>query len=226
MTDFRAGTRAVIFDLDGVIVDSEPLHQAAFRLLFKELGVIPDGINDWRQFIGRSDRDGLLEMLDGRDTGLSVERMLERKGELFLDLLRTEEPLFPEIPALVTELSARYRLAVASGSLRTAIQGALELRQLRRFFPVAVSVQDVTHGKPAPDLFLRAADLLGIAPAACVVLEDSAPGVAAGKAAGMRVVAITNTTAADQLAEADAVVTDYGQVRDLLVPSDGHRRTA
>jgi HAD superfamily hydrolase (TIGR01509 family) len=218
MTDFRAGTRAVIFDLDGVIVDSEPLHQLSFRQLFDELGVEPKGIDDWQHFIGTSDRHGLIEMLDGREVDQSLDALLERKGELFLDLLRERSPLYPDIPVLVEALEKHYRLAVASGSLRSAIAGALELNGLRRHFKATVSVQDVPHGKPAPDLFLRAAELISEAPPACVVIEDSAAGVTAAKAAGMRVIAVTNTSPAGRLAHADIVVEDYGKVRELLLP--------
>jgi beta-phosphoglucomutase-like phosphatase (HAD superfamily) len=159
----------------------------------------------------------LLELIRGRETGESPDVLLERKAAYFLELVRQRDPLFPAIPMLVSDLAARYRLAVASGSLRTAIGGVLALRGLRQHFGPTVSVQDVARGKPAPDLFLRAAELLGIAPAACVVIEDSVPGVNAARAAGMRVIAITNTTPAERLAEADAVVSDYDAVRRLLL---------
>jgi HAD superfamily hydrolase (TIGR01509 family) len=218
MTDFRAGTSAVIFDLDGVIVDSEPLHQLSFRQLFDELGVEPKGIDDWQRFIGTSDRQGLIEMLDGRQVDHSLDALLERKGELFLDLLREQAPLYPEIPDLVATLDEHYRLAVASGSLRSAIAGALELNGLRRHFKATVSVQDVPRGKPAPDLFLRAAELINEVPSACVAIEDSVAGVTAAKAASMRVIAVTNTSPAERLAHADAVVGSYAKVRELLLP--------
>lgn len=219
MIDFQAGTGAVIFDLDGVIADSEPLHQLGFRRLFEELGLDPAPTDSWHRFVGTSDRHVLLQLLDGRDVGRSVEDLLDRKAAIFLELLKEKEPLFPEIPELVPALAARYPLAVASGSLRTAIAGVLELRGLRKHFRHTVSVQDVAHGKPAPDLFLRAAELLGKSPASCVVLEDSVAGVTAARAAGMRVIGITNTTSRELLeaARADAVVGHYHDVRALLL---------
>ena len=217
MTRFRNGTKAVIFDLDGVIVDSEPLHQESFRLLLSELGIEESVIGDWHRFVGTADRPVLLKLIEGREVARTPDALLEQKGALFLDLLREREPIFPEIPALVEDLARRYSLAVASGSLRTAIAGVLELRGLRRHFQHAISVQDVARGKPAPDLFLRAAELLGVTPAECVVIEDSAPGVAAARAAGMRVIAITNTTEAGRLKDADTVVGRFEEVRVLLL---------
>jgi len=217
--DFRRGTRAVIFDLDGVIVDSEPLHQESFRRLLGEVGIDDSVIGDWNRFVGTADRPVLMHLIEGRDVGATPDQLLDRKGALFLDLLRERDPIFPEIPGLVADLEARYALAVASGSLRTAIAGVLELRGLRRHFRHAISVQDVARGKPAPDLFLRASEMLGVAAGDCVVIEDSAPGVAAARAAGMRVIAITNTTDASRLRDADAVVERFDRVRELLLGS-------
>lgn len=210
----------MIFDLDGVIVDSEPLHQESFRLLMGELGIEESVLGNWHEYVGTADRPVLLKLIQGRDVAATADQLLERKGALFLDLLAKQEPIFPEIPALVEDLARRYALAVASGSLRTAIAGVLAMRGLRRHFQHTVSVQDVARGKPAPDLFLRAAELLGVAPADCVVIEDSNPGVSAARAAGMRVIAITNTTEASRLADADAVVGRFEEVRAFLLGGD------
>lgn len=217
MTDFQAGTRAIIFDLDGVIVDSEPVHQESFRLLLTELGLPTDHLDDWERYIGRSDREGLIQMLDGRELAQSIDELLERKGNLFIDLLQKVDALFPDIPALVGDLATHYQLAIASGSLRSAIAAVLEMRGLRRYFPVAVSVQDVPLGKPEPDLYLTAARLLNVEPAACVAIEDSVAGVAAARAAGMRVIGITNTMSAELLKQANIIVSNYAEVRKLLL---------
>lgn len=220
VTDFQHETEAVIFDLDGVIVDSEPLHQMAFRRLLDELGLRDVWIEDWHRYIGTADRPVMVELTRDYRGPLTLDQLLDRKSEHFLDLLREKEPLYPPIPELVSDMAARYALAVASGSMRVAIAGVLQLRGLRKHFRETFSVQDVGgRGKPAPDLFLRASEALGIPPANCVVIEDSVPGVTAARAAGMRVIGITNTTSADKLqaAAADAVVGDYTEVRRLLL---------
>lgn len=217
MTDFQQGTKAVVFDLDGVIADSEPLHQVAFQRLFTEqqLQIVEAG--DWHRFVGTSDRHALTEMIQGQQPRLSVDALLERKGALFLEILAEREPLYPGVADLIESLAARYQLAVASGSLRTAIAAVLAVRGLRRFFGPTVSVQDVERGKPAPDLYLRAAELLGIRPEACVAIEDSIPGVAAARAAGMRVIAISTTTPADRLRDAHVVVGTHREVGERLL---------
>lgn len=209
---------AVIFDLDGVIVDSEPLHQEAFRRVLRHAGIDLAVLDDWHRFVGTADRPALAAVLEGHEASGRLEELLDLKAAEFLGLIASADPIYPEVPGLVADLAARYPLAVASGSLRSAIDGVLGLQDLRRHFRFTVSVQEVARGKPAPDLYLRAAEALGCDPSDCVAIEDSVPGVTAARAAGMRVIAITNTTPAERLMAADAVVTGYDRIRDLLLP--------
>ncbi len=217
MTDFQTGTRAIIFDLDGVIADSEPLHQLAFRRLLDELGINNVWIDDWHRYIGTADRPVMIELTRGYAGPLTLDQLLDRKTEIFLGLVGQDEPLYPGVADLIGDLAARYTMAVASGSMRVAIAGVLEWRGLRNHFKAVWSVQDTGRGKPAPDLFLRASESLGIPPSDCVVIEDSVPGITAARAAGMRCIAITNTTPAERLTPADVVVDDYKAIRRLLL---------
>jgi beta-phosphoglucomutase-like phosphatase (HAD superfamily) len=120
------------------------------------------------------------------------------------------------LPALVAKLGAKYPLAVASGSLHPVIDEVLVIKNLRSYFSAVVSSQDVAKGKPAPDIFLRAAELIGKKPEECVVIEDSVAGVEAGRAAGMQVIAITNSFKAEKLGRADHIVRNYEEIERLL----------
>lgn len=212
---------AVIFDMDGVIVDSEPLHERAFREVFAELGYGDRHGIHFPDYYGRSDRVLWLDFIERHRPSQPLEILTRLKEDRLLALLEAEEPIFPEIPNLVEALAARSRLAVASGSTRAVIRTVLAMGDLRRHFPVTVSSQDVTRGKPDPDIFLLAAQKLGAEPACCVVIEDSAMGVAAAKAAGMRVIGITNSLPAEQLRQADAVVSSYAEIGRLLLEPAG-----
>ncbi|MFN0066044.1 MAG: HAD family hydrolase [Limisphaerales bacterium] len=216
-TDFIAGTEAIIFDMDGVIVDSEPLHEQAFREIFAAMGCGETHGMDFAHYYGESDRALWLDFVAKHRPPQPLEELLDWKQRHFIAMLRRHEPIFGPVPPLVERLAARWPLAVASGSLHPVIDEVLALRGLRRFFSTVVSVQDVGRGKPAPDVFLLAAERLGMPPSACVVLEDSAAGVTAARAAGMRVIAITNSLPAAQLAHADAVVDDYAEVGRRLL---------
>jgi HAD superfamily hydrolase (TIGR01509 family) len=207
---------AVIFDMDGVIVDSEPRHERAFLDVFEQMGYGQTHGVHFEQYIGRSDRAVWVDFIARHQPKQSIEELTAWKQNHVIEILRREQPIFEGLPELVAQLAASHRLAVASGSVHLVIDEVLAMKSLRRHFPIVVSVQDVAHGKPAPDIFLRAAVLLGVEPAACCVIEDSAAGVTAARAAGMTAIAITNTLSAEKLAHAHHVLRTYGEIGRLL----------
>src|SRR5215831_10426300 len=198
--------KAVIFDMDGVIVDSEPRHERAFREVIRDLGYDDTQGLRFADYIGRSDRDLWVDFIARHKPKQTIEELLAIKRARVIQILQSEEPLFDGLPELVQKLTSKYRLAVASGSEQAVVQAVLTFQGLRRFFPVIVSCAEVKQGKPAPDIFLLAAERLGVPPAECCVIEDSKPGIAAALAADMRVIAITNTHPAEELAQATEVV--------------------
>jgi len=147
----------------------------------------------------------------------TLEELLARKEHHFSRLVAEEEPIFNGLPELLERCAARWPVGLASGSRHSTIDSVLALQGLRRHFRAIVSSEDVPHGKPAPDIFLRTAELLGVSPRECIVIEDSAAGVAAGLAAGMRVIAITNSLPAEKLAKAHHVVSNYEQLAKMLL---------
>ena len=210
--------QAVIFDMDGVIVDSEPLHERAYREIFREMGYGDAHGIHFPDYYGKTDRALWVDFIARHRPRQSIDELLAWKQKRLIDFLRDEEPLFEKLPDLVEKLAAHYPLAIASGSAHPVIDEVLAIRQLRRFFSVLVSSTDVPHGKPAPDVFLRAAALLEVPPARCVVVEDSIAGVEGALAAGMRVIAIANTVRPDQLVRATRVVRTYEEIERLLLP--------
>jgi len=209
--------QAVIFDMDGVIVDSESRHEHAFLEVMQEIGYGDRHGIDFSRYVGRSDRELWVDFLDRQQPGYALEQLLEMKSRRVVDILRVDQPFFEGLPELIADLVPHYPLGLASGSERMIVEAVLDLQHLRRQFEVTVSCADVARGKPAPDIFLRAAELLKADPGRCWVIEDSKPGVAAGRAAGMTVVAITNTHPAEELSDADFVVGTYGEIRCLLL---------
>jgi HAD superfamily hydrolase (TIGR01509 family) len=208
---------AIIFDMDGVIVDSEPRHEQAFREVFHELGYGENHGMDFTSYYGRSDRALWIDFVRKHNPPHPIEALVALKQGRFLEILKRDKPIFEGLPDLLAKLARRYRLGVASGSFHPVIDEVLAMKNLRRFFPVVVSVQDVPQGKPAPDVFLRTAQLLGVAPAECCVIEDAPAGVTAALAAGMEVIAITNTLPAEKLAHATHVVDTYEEIEPLLL---------
>ena len=212
-TDFKA----VIFDMDGVIVDSEPRHERAFLEVVHEIGYGATHGVRWADWVGRSDHELWLDFVARHQPAQSLEQLLKMKRDRVVEIIRREEPVFAGLAELVENLSCVCKLGLASGSERPVVEAVLSLQGLRRFFSATVTASDIKRGKPAPDIFLRTAALLRVAPGDCWVIEDSKPGVAAGLAAGMRVIAITNTHPAHELEAATRVVADYAEIERCLL---------
>jgi beta-phosphoglucomutase family hydrolase len=215
---------AIIFDMDGVIVDSEPLHERAFREVFHQIGYGQTHGIHFADYYGRSDRALWVDFIEKHKPLQTLDELSESKQRRFIEMIRAEEPIFENLPQLVERLSGRFKLALASGSFHPVIEVVLAMKNLRQYFPVVVSVQDVSRGKPAPDVFLRAAELLGVDPSRCWVIEDAAAGVEAARAAGMTVIAITNSLPADKLSRASYIVSTYAEIDRLLISEESEQR--
>jgi HAD superfamily hydrolase (TIGR01509 family) len=202
--------------MDGVIIDSEPRHERAFLDVFEQMGYGQTHGVEFERYLGRSDRAVWVDFVARHNPKWTLDELTAWKQNHLIEIIRREQPIFAGLPELVAQLAPRFRLAVASGSVHPVIDEVLAMKSLRRFFPVVVSTQDVAHGKPAPDVFLRAAELLGVTPAKCCVIEDSAAGVTAARAAGMTAIAITNTLPAEKLTHAHHVVRTYAEIERLL----------
>jgi HAD superfamily hydrolase (TIGR01509 family) len=213
-------TQAVIFDMDGVIVDSEPRHERAFLQVVTELGYGETHGLRFADYIGRSDKELWIDFISRHKPPHPLETLLALKRERVVQIIRSEQPLFAGLTSLVEKLTVRYKLALASGSERLIVNEVLQLQQLVTRFTATVCSSEVERGKPQPDIFFRAAELLRVPPKNCWVIEDSKPGVAAGLAAGMRVIAITNTHPAHELQHAHYVVKTYSEIENLLLNSE------
>jgi beta-phosphoglucomutase len=214
------GLKAVIFDMDGVIVDSEPRHERAFLETVTELGYGKTHGLRFADYIGRSDHELWVDFINKNQPSHTLAELLALKRERVARIIQREQPLFAGLYELVEKLAAVCPLALASGSERLIVDEVLKLRDLGRFFGATVSASDIPRGrgKPEPDIFLKAAALLGIDPTGCWVIEDSKPGIQAGLAAGMKVIAIANTHAASELSAATHVVNTYEEIGRLLLP--------
>ena len=210
---------AVIFDMDGVIVDSEPIHQLSFQQLWREMGHGENHGIRFSEFYGKTDRAVWEAFIDKHQPIQSIEELTVLKEDRLIQLLRDKQPVFDGIPNLVQRLAKRLPLAIASGSVHRIIDEVLTMHDLRRYFCCTASSEDVPNSKPEPDVFLLAAKRLGVARNKCCVIEDTVSGVLAGKAAGMTVLGITNTFDAEALGQAgaDQVFEDYLSIGDTIL---------
>lgn len=215
---------AVIFDMDGVIVDSEPLHKKAFETLFEELGRKHDHGIVFHEYYGRSDKALLKDFIEKHKMPFELEDLTQRKLKYFLQYLREHRPVFKELHSLVPELAKRYKLAVASSNFRHIIDVVMEISGLRPHFNVIVGYEDIQFTKPDPEIYFTAAKRLGVRPSSCCVIEDAALGVQAAKMAGMTCIGLTTSLPPEKLKRADFVAKDYDEVRGILLA--GHSKTS
>jgi len=203
----RVPPRAVVFDFNGTISHDEPLLAEIFERMFAEVGIDVPAQLYFSDFAGYSDPeivDRVLERFGRGGDRASAAALVDRRMELYLEAVRTRNPVLPAAAEAVRRIADRVPVAIASGAARVEIEGVLEAAGLRPVFDVIVTAEDVVHGKPDPEGYLIALDRLGADPAGALAFEDSVQGVRSAVAAGMRCVAIAGTAPDELLAEAGA----------------------
>ena len=219
--------RAVIFDMDGVLTDSEPLINAAAIAMFKEKGLQVQPV-DFLPFVGAGEDRYIGGVAEKYRFPLDLPLAKKRTYEIYLELVPSKLEAFPGAQDLVrTCRQAGLRLAVASSA--DLIKIVANLRQIGlpiETWNAVVTAEDVELKKPAPDIFLAAARKMGLEAGACVVVEDAVNGIKAAKAAGMRCVAVAQTFPAELLKAADLVRPTIAQVAvaDLTGKETAHPR--
>ena len=211
--------RAVIFDLDGVLADSEPWWNEIDKKLLGEYGVTYHG-EYHRNVLGVSYRVAVEFYKEAFGLSAPTEELMRRRGEIAAEFFASRVGLFPSTKATLEKLrQMNLHLAVATSSVSASARPFLDQHELTAFFDVIVTGEEIERGKPQPDIYLRAAEKLGITADACLVIEDALSGIAAGKAAGMRVAAIPDTRfvdARDYEKQADYLLRDLSEILPLV----------
>lgn len=214
---------ALIFDFNGIIVDDEPIHFRLFQKVLGEERIVLTEAAYYARYLGFDDRGAFIAGFRDNQRPIDdakLKQLIERKAMYYQDAIRNHVAIFPGVQNLVATLAQTHPLAVASGALRHEIETILKTAGLSEHFQAIVSAEDVTKGKPEPEIFLKALAALNhqkdngaaIAAGDCVVIEDSREGIRGARRAGMKCLAVTNSHSAELLGEADAVVKSLEQV--------------
>lgn len=205
------GTKGIIWDLDGVILDSADLHWLSWRELAHETHIVFTE-DDFRRTFGKRNSDIIPRYWHFIDSD-EIQTLADRKESLYREMLTTRARALPGAIELVQAAhAAGWKQALGSSAPMENIQLVLDLLDLRSLLDAFVSGEDEPEGKPAPDIFWAAARSIDISPVNCVVIEDAVAGVVAARAAGMRCIAVTNGQYNRELSIADLVVAHLTEV--------------
>ncbi len=217
--------RAIVFDFDGVIANSEPLHFRAFREVLARRGVELTEPDYYTRYLGFDDLGAFRAIAKDRGRTWSAAELTSLtadKAERMEALERGASVLFPGAADAIRRAASVVPIAIASGALGAEIRRVLDGANLTHHFKAIVAAEDTAAGKPAPDPYQRAVALLSesvgdaVLAADCVAIEDSRWGIASARAAGLRAVGVTTSYDADELSEADLII---GSLADLDITS-------
>ncbi len=199
---------AILFDMNGVIVDDEHLHELAFAEVLKECGYELDHADYERWFMGRTDLDGYRSFFGAHDdSSRDADLLLRRKSDAYQRLAAGNlQPYTGVLDFIGALAAANIPLGLVTSSTRAEAAAVLDAFALISIFQTRICAEDVQRGKPDPEGYVTGAEAQGVKPAKCVVIEDAPSGVMAARKAKMQCLAVTNTHDAGSLSEATAVV--------------------
>lgn len=211
---------AIIFDLNGTIIDDEPVHEVAFKQICVRHKVHLSH-DDYKELcFGRSDREGW----EGIAAKYKLERpdinsLITKKGEEYLSLIANHIRAVPGVTAFIKDMHGKYKLAVASGAVRKEIDLILEHLEIRKYFSAIVSTEDVSLGKPDPAIYRLATRKIKSLPVECLAIEDSIAGIISAKEAGLKCIAITTTQTRCDLANADPdlIIDSFSELDENMI---------
>ena len=205
--------KAVLFDLDGTLLDNNDYHLKAWKQYLKDnKKEISD--EDYKENIsGRTNKDAVEHIYNKKMSEEEAAQYYLKKEEIYRTIYEPVIGPIAGLPEFLQELEDNnIIMAIATSGIQENIDFMFEHVPIKKFFKKIIKANDIEKGKPDPEIFLKAAEELGVPPKNCVVFEDSISGVQAGKAANMRVVALTTTHSKEELKEADLVIEDYKEL--------------
>lgn len=205
--------KAVIFDFDGVIVNSEPIHEEAWRaFLLKQKILFTEEMRS--EFKGRTAKDNLRRILSPTVSDDNIAKMAQEKQILYRTYAESKLTLVKGVEEFLMKLhqDKRYKIAVATSSVQGNLALAFNKFPIKKYFDTIVTIHDVKKSKPDPEIFLTAARKLGVSPPECVVFEDAHSGVIAAKRAGMKVVFVETSFKANEVPPVDLTINDFTQI--------------
>lgn len=212
--------KAVIFDMNGVIIDDEDIHEIAFKSALDKYNAHFNHEDYLKIFGGRTDEEGIevLAKKLGRND-IPTDKVTQEKQKQYFNLFPQNKKTFKGVVGLVKSLSKQYKLALTTSATKKEANMILKEFNLTDYFPTVITSNDITRGKPDPQPYLLTAEKLNLNPSDCIVIEDSGNGVLSAKAAGMKCIGVTTTHPKKAVEMADKVVESFSEINNILINS-------
>jgi len=203
-------TIAFIFDMDGVIIDSNPFHKVALHQFCEKYGYHLTEEQLRNRIYGRTNKQWITNLFERELSPEELHEFAEEKEGLFRDLYQNDIKALAGLNQFLEKIDAlKLSRSIGTSAPRSNVDFVMAKTNLSQYFPTILDDSFVEHGKPNPEIYIKCAAALGYPPARCVVFEDSISGVAAGKASGAKVVGVATTHTHEELAETDYIINDF-----------------
>jgi HAD superfamily hydrolase (TIGR01509 family) len=209
--------KAVIFDMNGVIIDDEHIHELAFQETVKRYNIDLSHEDYLECCAGKTDYAGYKEIASKFTIHLNVDKLLNEKSQAYLNLFPTNKKKYPGVINLIRLLSKDFILALTSSSSKAEVDLIIKEFDIQEEFQVTISADDVTKGKPNPEPYLTTAEKLSLSPYECVAIEDSKSGVISAKSAGCYCIGIITTHHKSDLEQSDLIVHDFSEISTEVI---------
>lgn len=187
--------KSLLFDMDGILVDTEPIMARVVALALADQGLHVTELEYYDNWTKKG--KGITDFIKEKNISFDFDRYRSTRNKIYLESLKTNIPIFDGAKETIAELSKTYKLGLVSSSSRVFVHFILKSTDLEKYFFTIITAEDVEKEKPAPDCFLLAAERLAVEPEECVVIEDAEKGILAAKNAGMKAIAIPNKSTSD-----------------------------
>jgi HAD superfamily hydrolase (TIGR01509 family) len=209
--------KAILFDMNGIIIDDENIHEMAFRETVKLYNINLDHQAYLDCCAGRTDRAGYEKIVTKFSTNLPIDDLLDQKSKIYLKLFPANKRSYPGVIELIHSLSGNFILALTSSSSRKEVDLVTNEFGINHEFKVTISSNDIRKGKPDPEPYLITANKLGFEPKECVAIEDSRNGVISAKAAGCYCIGVITTHKKEDLVGADLIVGRFAEINTKII---------
>jgi beta-phosphoglucomutase len=209
----------VIFDMNGIIIDDEPLHERAFReTLLKPYGINLTSEEYKRHCMGKSDESGYKAIINTYNLkNIDFQELINKKSKIYWRLIQDNIQSFPGVIKLINHLNQNFTLALTTSATRNEAEMVLNYFGIKKNFKIIITAEDITKSKPDPEPYLITAKKLQEEPKCCLVVEDSKAGIQSAKKASMKCIAVTTTHKRSELQNADLIVDSFIEITDDII---------